>query len=44
MEVDGVELNKEAMYNLLLNTMPHACYLSYLKLKVNTVIKTNPNL
>ena len=34
MEVDGVELNKKAMYNLLLNTMPHACYLTYLKLKV----------
>lgn len=36
MEVDDVILSKEEMYNLVLKTIPHACYLAYLKLKVHS--------
>lgn len=34
LEVDGQVLDKQALYNLVLQSMPHACYLAYLKLKV----------
>ena len=34
LEADGQVLDKQGLYNLVLQTMPHACYLAYLKLKV----------
>lgn len=34
LEVDGQILDREGMYNLVLKSMPHACYLTYMKLKV----------
>ena len=34
LEKDGEVLDREGLYSLVLQSMPHACYLAYLKLKV----------
>eukprot|EP01032_Pedospumella_encystans_P024469 gene24469-27675_t len=33
LERDGQVLDREGLYSLVLESMPHACYLAYLKLK-----------
>ena len=38
LERDGQVLDREGLYSLVLESMPHACYLAYLKLKVYSTI------